>query len=710
MAGTHPFLTKLRGVLKTLDDDALAALANKGLLRRAQKDLETSRPTIVAVEEGKVRVQLAEAIVDVLELVARSTCSCPATGVCRHILAAIVYLRDDRQLAADAALVQQTLALGEVETAEAAALPPSPAEVLAILTDEELQKWAGKGLYRKAVKALAANPQVEIETVGPLVIRFPARNITCRWIPSGGLLGMVCSCQAEMVCEHVVTAVLAYQASLGKRQVAAEAAVTLKESAGAARSRAEVLASVGTVVRELISLGLARVSAATVQRLITLAVSAHGVDLPRFERMLKSLADELDLALRRDAQANSSNLLALAARVEALRTGLVRNPAPALVGQHRTQYVDVGQISLAGLGAQQWRSPTGYQGITVYFWDESRQAWGTWSESRPVDQPGFRPAGRFSGDGPWAGCESPRQAARSVVRLSGAWRNPQGRISGRPSTRAIVTGPSNPGEVPGAITRWSALAERARQLFGGRLGDRTENQELVLLVPKVWGPAFYDSLRQELVRPLLDEQGRAIDLWLPFTEQNETAVQILEKHDPAKTAGLLGALRLVAGRICVQPISLFAGEGIINLNLETIDTAATRKVAKDKIETGETEAEIDDVVGDDREEDLKQSGSATPLGRFLITAQAEVEALAESGIAVRHNPELLTGAARRLEALGLTSCTVPLLRLVEALSRSANLAETEARDYAAGTLLHAYYVLRLAADHEIVAAACAGLG
>jgi hypothetical protein len=716
MAGAHPFLTKLRGVLKTLDDDALIALANKGLLRRAQKDLEAARPTIVSVDEGRARLQIAEAVVDVPEMAAKSTCTCPATGICRHILGVLVYLRDGPELAAAEALVQKTLELGDdQESAVAeAALLPSPLDVLGNLGDEELQKWAGKRLFRKALQALAASPQVEIETAGALVIRFPVRNITCRWIPSGGLLGMVCSCQAETVCEHVVTAVLAYQVSLGKRQVVAQT-TALEESSGAPRTRAEVLASVGTVLRETISLGLARVSEATVQRLITLAVSAHGVDLPRLERMLKSLADELGLALRRDAQASSSNLLALAARVEALRTALVRNPAPALVGQHRSQYHDVGQLTLIGLGAQQWRSPGGYQGVTVYFWDESRKGWSTWSESRPVDQPGFSPAGRYAGDGPWAGCTSPQQAARSIVRLSGALRNPQGRISGRPSTRAIVTGPSLPDEVPRliakcAISKWSALATQAKQLFGGRLGDRTENLELAVLVPKVWGPAYYDSLRQEVVRPVLDDEGRSIDLWLPFTELNETAVEILEQHDPANTLGLLGALRMVAGRICVHPISLFAGDSIVNLNLEKSSAAAAAKVKRSKVAAAEQESNDEEVLAADGEEALLVAGSATPLGRFLITAQAEVESLAESGIAVRHDPELLTGAARRLEALGLTSCTAPVMRLAGALVHSGKLAETESRDQAARDLLHAYYVLRLAADQETVAAACAGLG
>lgn len=77
---------------------------------------------------------------------------------------------------------------------------------------------------------------------------------------------------------------------------------------------------------------------------------------------------------------------------------------------------------------------------------------------------------------------------------------------------------------------------------------------------------------------------------------------------------------------------------------------------------------------------------------------SELEALAEGGIAVRRDFELLKSAARRLESLGLTACSRPLGRLLEAMSTSAKLADPEARHVAAGLLLGAYDVLRLAAD------------
>ena len=723
MAGTHPFLRRLRSLLKVVDDEALVSLANRGLLRRAQKDLESASPAILAVEDGRVQVQIADATVEAREVPSTCTCSCPATGICRHILSTLLYLRDSPDLAECDGPVQGALfqdgsgdTSSGVATEVVEASAPSPAEVLGNLTDEELQKWAGKPLLRKALKVLAADLPVEIEAAGALIVRFPTRNITCRWIPSGSLAGMICSCQAENVCEHVVTAILAYQVSLGKRQITVEQAA-LNESSGAPRTRSEVLASVGTVLREMLLLGLARLSAATAQRLMTLAVSAHGVDLPRLERMLKTLADEVQLALRRDAQSSSANLIAQAARVEALRTALMKSASAALVGRHRSQYHDVGQITLVGLGAQRWRSKGGYHGVTVFFWDESRKNWATWSESRPVTLPGFDAAGRFRADGPWDGCRSPQEAAQSVLRLSQACCNPQGRISGRPATRALVVGPSQPREVPGAITAWTELAARAKRLFGAGLAERNENVDVVLLVPKAWGAPFYDTLRQELVRPVVDNAGRTVNLWLPFTPENEAGVEFLEQHDPSATFGLLGAIRLVAGQVAIQPISLFVEEHIMHLTLlETKSTTGAAKLAKKAPNAnsagGSSTQEADDdeetVVGED-EEAAPQPAVATPLGRILVTVQAELEALVEGGIVAHRSIDLLRSASKRLETLGLSACSRPLLSLADALGRSASRAESGSRDELAGQLLHAYYVSRLAADYETIETACTGL-
>ena len=86
-------LTRVRGAAAYLDDDALAALANKGLVRRARKDLETNKPEITGPVEDRLRpagrrlhrrTRGSNRPVEV---------HLPATGVCRHILAALIFLK-----------------------------------------------------------------------------------------------------------------------------------------------------------------------------------------------------------------------------------------------------------------------------------------------------------------------------------------------------------------------------------------------------------------------------------------------------------------------------------------------------------------------------------------------------------------------------------------------------------------------------------------
>src|SRR4051794_7076559 len=95
MDGPGSLVARLRTALAAFDDDALAALANKGLVRRARKDLETSQPRIAEPADGdRLRLEVGDALVEIALPVAQSRCSCPAGGTCRHILGALIFLKE----------------------------------------------------------------------------------------------------------------------------------------------------------------------------------------------------------------------------------------------------------------------------------------------------------------------------------------------------------------------------------------------------------------------------------------------------------------------------------------------------------------------------------------------------------------------------------------------------------------------------------------
>ena len=94
MAGESPLLDRVHRAAALLDDEALASLANKGLLRRAKNDLQTHPPTLIEPAEDGVQFRVEDCTVELAEIMAQSRCTCPAGGTCRHILAAILFLRD----------------------------------------------------------------------------------------------------------------------------------------------------------------------------------------------------------------------------------------------------------------------------------------------------------------------------------------------------------------------------------------------------------------------------------------------------------------------------------------------------------------------------------------------------------------------------------------------------------------------------------------
>jgi len=667
-------LLSLRGrlveTLAAFDDGALAALASPGLLARARKDLARERPSAVDEAEDRLLVRVGAETTFLRVPPAESSCSCPAGLICRHVLAALLLLKEASRTAAPAHT----------------ALP----ELLAI-DDAALLRYAGKPLLRRAAKSVARGVEATVvaESAVPLVIALPALNVTCRFFPGQGLEGMLCSCAAEAACEHRVAAVLAVQAARGARVVALEEEA-LEASSGAPRTREEVRTAVRQVLGEAVATGLSRLSRATETRLQTLAVSAHGVDLPRLSRDLDALASEARGLLEKSVTGGPGRFLAAAARVWALAKALER-PAPELVGEHRSAYVPVGELVLHGLGGRAFRTPSGFVGLRLIFWDETSRRLAAWTDARPEDTTDFDPVARFTAPGPWTGCPSPEAASRSRFRLRHAQRNARGRLSGREASLYTPLGASDPLSLPPAIADFSALKDAAFALFGSGLAGRRELEDLVLLKTASWGPASFDAVRQELVREVRDAAGRKLALVVPHAPESAATVEAVEKASGKRLTGLLGQLRLWRGRLSVQPVALYEGSTVRCPSLERPGPPAAE--AGDEEESGV----LDEVPT-----------PTTPVARAVLSLEGALEALAEAGLASGAALPQLLAALERVERLQLTTTAAPARSLARQLAAATRSGRLDLPPLAE-ELLRAAYHARFAAEAETVRGACAGL-
>ncbi|HEX9296146.1 MAG TPA: SWIM zinc finger family protein [Polyangiaceae bacterium] len=664
---------RLQRTFVLLDDDALSALANRGLVRRARKDLESRAPTLVGERNESLKLEVEGCTVLLSERPSEARCSCPAKGICRHILSAIMFV-----------------------AAAALPLPDPPADPdgeLSAFEEEAIRKWAGRALFDRAERELSGGLSVAFRRTRVLVARISELNVECSFVPGSGLEGMLCDCHAPRVCLHRVVAVLAWQIEHGVTEPPTLATHALLASSEAPRTRDEVRASVIAVTEELVAHGLSTLNPAMIGRLRTLATSAHGVDLPALERFVRALADEGQTWLDRAARASDEAILSRAATVHALAQALGGN-SPALVGVHRSRYEPVRNLELTGIGARAWRSASGYVGVTVYFWDAKSAHYNTWTEARPIGTPGFDPVARFSGPGPWSGCQSPAVASASRMRLPSAWRSRSGRLSARAGTSAVSMGPTKLATLPLAVRTWSDLVPIAEKALVVGFRDRDETASLVLIEPARWGPAVFDGTRQELVRPVFDDAGRAIPLVVRQSPETDRAIAALESYPPGAGARVFGVLEILRGSFALEPIAILEVTGATSLGLShALPMRASEALPPSAEDPNSEELELET-------DDVPVTGEDNQVHRVLSSIWNELESAASAGLRAYRGWPALTELSARSKALGLTHCANGL----ERMKRTGPTLATQA-----GALLDSAWIVHLCVVASAVQRASAKL-
>lgn len=611
----------LQAQLRHWDDDTFAALANRGLLRRAGKDLASETPEVTAEDEGALALAFAgHRLRFDARGPAKATCSCPTAGVCQHILSVALWLKaqDAAEGAATAtaaagATNATCAAAGEAagnaagDAAGAAAVPPSHADPLAPLHDAllrftaaELSKHAGKPGYRWAwqfVQDLDPERDLRLARGSNLVIGFLRPRVDFRY-PGGGLDALVADAEVGAAAKYRVAAVLAYQRAHGVAIAAPESSAAprpaaldlgqdhaLPEVGEAARgaSRARLRASIRKLIAECVELGLSHLSQAIADRFATLAVWSQGADYPRLARQLRRLADHVELLLARAGGADEHRLFEEATQVHALVAALESADAKGaepghLVGRARDRFDALGEVELLGLGALPWRAASGYVGLTLLFWAPAMRRFLSCTDARPEGQPGFDPVKRYRQAGPWQGLGAPELTSGRRLRLADAQASGLGKLSASEKTCA------QPEPVAAAdflsaldvVSDWSALVQARAQARRSLLAEPEPMQDWVVLRPATCGAARFDATRQVLDWPLVDAAGARIDCELAYSPLTHPAIERLQAMTPENfTAGthVVARLRDTGTGLVAEPLSLLQADRSVAVDALYFDAA-----------------------------------------------------------------------------------------------------------------------------------------
>jgi hypothetical protein len=576
-----------RADLLELTPNALAALANVGFVKRAQKDLAAGRaPALTVAGDGVVEARFDdEGVITRLppgRTLRDAACNCAAGGMCRH-------------------RVMWVLAYQARVGADADAAPPSaaPPDWSPDFDDEALASL-GPSVLAQAEELAKAHPVVDLHAAcgdTPPLARLPTASVI--FYARNSLAHARCDCAQGGGCAHVVLAVWAFRQARARIPDLQQATVAVQPPQGARaaaptqgeRARTFIARS-EALLFDLWRDGAAQPLLALDARLQALRAEARGLDW----RWIDDAFDELEQLLRalhaRSVRFEARRLLAavaeLWARLEAARHADAMEtpslPASRILGLGVKGEMPLDRLRLVSLGAHLWADEAGTEaageGAELVFADPDTQTVMVLQRQWPY---AGAPSARMRRV---AGVPLHQLAAGQVLTAS-ALRRANGVLD-------IGGTAKKTGVLPLSPSAWDMLAEPLRQR-----GIAALTRHLAALPPDFVRPRhcagavrilasdvltvrgwYWDAAAQILHADLGersfdagsgDESGPVLHLALPHRAAAPHAVDALA-HALLGGWGALraiaGPVRLLAGQATMSPLALLTERRAVALQVE----------------------------------------------------------------------------------------------------------------------------------------------
>ncbi|MFT4295970.1 MAG: hypothetical protein QM582_11230, partial [Micropruina sp.] len=541
-----------------LDDDALAVLANRGLVRRAAK--EVARIELDSAADAAVELRYTGAPPARVRLLPggprQATCGCPVAGVCVHIVAACVWVRETSPVE-----LVETSGTSPVEThppsVELVATQPDVAAELLALDPTAVNRSAGIAAVRTVAAGIEPTPTTIENRGGSLRIAWPgAPEIVA--VPGGGFAGMLVAGRHSDPVERAwrLEALVRLFALHGRGWTWPD---RVHSPDVVHPGQREAMTQARETIEALLRVGLARVGTDGVQRLTAAAQRARLAALPLLAILLTQAGGRAAAIAGRADDTSERQLLDALAGAWALAVALHGCPPPLpsqlLGGRGAGEEAETGV--LLPLALRWWTAPSGARGLTALLWDLTHRRLETVSTGRAA---GADPSFVRSWDGPLLWGVSASTLAGGRFTLTGAERRDDGTLS--PTTRTRVAPQASFADAPVDLGEL-ATAVHGSARDAAAIGFLPSVAQLRVVLPRRLrgvGEPELDEVNQELVWPITDRAGerqfarmpatgpeQAVIGWL-LRDGTQIAAVVLDDHDRPLSVFVSdrGRLRLVS--------------------------------------------------------------------------------------------------------------------------------------------------------------------
>jgi hypothetical protein len=540
----------------TLDD--LTVLSNRGLVKRAQRELESAEFTYQYTESdnGTITLQWSDGFdcnLPTDSVISDRNCTCTATTICRHLLRSILAYQQqfsalptsDRESSSPEALCQPL-----------SNLPWNPGDI----SDSELAQHFKATQLKQLQRQFETNQVIELTGGSKPTARLHSSGNIVRFLVPGDVRYTYCDCAAPAPCSHVPLAIWAFR-KLNPGQVSGIISTAVQPEP----VPIALLDDLELALLELFKVGLRGLSDAFLGRLQRLEQRCRSEILVWPAEILLEILQECDRYRQRDARFSPSYLIELIGEL-CIRMDAIRNPTGAVPqlfirGTKNDRVAELGAARLIGLGCG---VQTHQQNIclTSYFQDTDSGAVMAFSRNftdLPSDQ--AQPLKQF-----WQLAQtkvikqnSMEQLGAGQLLIKGGKRSPDFQLI--PGRSQLILNPQTfqweSLRAPLLVENYAELQDHLSLQPPRTLSPRRQTEALQVLVVREMNSVEFSAVEQAVIATIADSVGNEAILFFPYHHRAHAGIdELLSSLTIIPPIFVAGIVRLKLNQIMITPISI----------------------------------------------------------------------------------------------------------------------------------------------------------
>ena len=536
MGGEEGTLMKKRADLLALTIDDLMVLSNRGLVKRAQKELAAGKLSYEMEEMATGALKFVwsdEAVCELPkdEALGDRHCNCTATTLCRHLIRSVLaYQAEMTALSAESTTdssplkdsITQKQAVSPVETVW------NPGDI----TDDVLKAYFRPAQLKKLKQEFTANQVIEVTRSRKPTAQLHSFPHTLRFLVPHDPRYTYCDCIYDSPCPHVPLAIWAFR-QLPPQQISG----IISTETGTASTPEDLLNDIEKALSDLAEMGLAGLSPGFITNLEQLEDRCHRAYLIWPANIIQDLITCCNFYRTQDARFSPEQVIDLVSelciRCDAIRahTGLI--PQLMIRGPRLKRLSELGNTRLIGLGCGARVQRQSFS-LEAYFQDtDSGQVLACVSHLHALHNPqnSAKTTSRFQNvaqthafkQTPWK-----TLGAGQLLIKRGAC-SPDGQLRLKRNQTAIVNPQRFEWEklrAPILVEDFVALEERLRSRPPKSLRPRRLTEDFHVFAISHIENVKFSSIEQSVVATVFDQYNNRASLSFPYMNQ---------AHDGAET-------------------------------------------------------------------------------------------------------------------------------------------------------------------------------